>query len=289
MAKNLSQEGGDGRSGPADPYDRAVSAESSRFWLWRLPAAVAIGATLLFAAGFGLALRGAAGRPLGSVPPAPSIDRLPTPRGGGRLLLVLGDSLARGTGDESGRGYAREVFEELKKRGPAEIANLSVNGAESAEVRDLASRPNVRSLAAAADWILLSVGGNDLSHSIPRPGDSGAGDSPLEEVRQAKERYAANLRAILAALREENPAAPIRVLGLYDPFETSQSANRIGASVILGWNAVIAETAVAFPDVLVVPTFDLFERREDRLALDHFHPNRAGYALIASRVLQGLR
>jgi len=266
-----------------------VRFASSRFWLWKLPAAVAAAATLLFAAGFVLALRGAAGHPLGIAPPAPAVERVPTPRGGGRLILVLGDSLARGTGDESGRGFAREVFEELKKRGPVEIANLSVNGAESAEVRDLVERPNVRSLAAAADWILLSVGGNDLSHSVPRPGDSGAGDSPLEEVRQAKERYAANLRAILAALREANPSAPIRLLGLYDPFETAQSSNRIGGSVILGWNAVIAETAIAFSDVLVVPTFDLFERREDRLALDHFHPNRAGYALIASRVLQAIR
>ncbi len=78
------------------------------------------------------------------------------------------------------------------------------------------------------------------------------------------------------------------MLGLYDPFETAASASRIGASVILGWNAIIQETAIGFPGVLVVPTFDLFEGREDRLALDHFHPNRAGYSLITARVLQGL-
>ena len=48
------------------------------------------------------------------------------------------------------------------------------------------------------------------------------------------------------------------------------------------------ETALAYPDVLVVPTFDLFEYRQDRLALDHFHPNRAGYSAIAARILQVL-
>lgn len=261
---------------------------SSRFWLWRLPAAVAVAATLLFAAGFIVALRGAAGRPLGAVPPTPAVGALPTPRAGGRLLLVLGDSIARGTGDESGRGYAREVFEELKKRGPAEIASLGVNGAESDEVRDLVERPNVQSLAAGADWILISIGGNDLSHSVSRPGETDAGGPPVEGVARAKEKYAANLRAILTSLRRANPTAPIRVLGLYDPFESRGSASRIGASVILGWNAVIQETALSFPGVVVVPTFDLFEGREDRLALDHFHPNRSGYSLIAARVLQGL-
>ncbi|MGH9368666.1 MAG: GDSL-type esterase/lipase family protein, partial [Thermoanaerobaculia bacterium] len=66
------------------------------------------------------------------------------------------------------------------------------------------------------------------------------------------------------------------------------SGNRLGASVILGWNSLVQETALAYPDVVVVPVFDLFERRPDRLALDHFHPNRAGYAAIAARILQGI-
>jgi len=261
-------------------------AGSSRFWLWRLPAAVAVVATLVFAAGFALALRGASGRPIGVAPPAPERAALPTPRAGGRLLLVLGDSLARGTGDETGRGFAREVFEDLKKRGPVEIANLAVNGAESDDVRELVESANVQSLAARADWILLSIGGNDLSHSVPRLDGSDAGVSPAEAITRAKEKYASNLRAILTKVREANPTAPIRVLGLYDPFESRESKNRVGESVILGWNSVIQETALGFPKVLVVPTFDLFEGREDRLALDHFHPNRAGYALITARVLQ---
>jgi lysophospholipase L1-like esterase len=265
----------------------AMARFSSRFWLWRLPAAVAVAATAFFGVGLGLAGRSARGKPLGVAPPPPQTTAHATPRAGGRLLLVLGDSLARGTGDESGRGFAREVFDELRKRGPAEAANLAVNGAESDEVRELVGSANVRALAADAAWILVSVGGNDLSHSVTRPGPARAGP-PIEELSRARERYAANLREILAALREANPSAPIRVLGLYDPFESPGSPNRIGESVILGWNSVTQETALAFPNVLVVPTFDLFEGREDRLALDHFHPNRSGYALIATRVLQSL-
>ena len=233
-----------------------MASAASRFWLWRLPAVVGLAATALFAVGFALALRGATGKPIGQAPPAPASGIPAAPRGSGRLLLVLGDSLARGTGDESGRGFGSDLLDALRKRGPAEIANLGVNGAESDEVRDLLEKPNVRSLAASARWIVVSVGGNDLSHAAPR-GDA-APAAPAETLAQARARYAANLRAILAALREANPSAPIRLLGLYDPFETPATAGRIGDSVVLGWNAVMQETALPFSDALVVPTFDLF-------------------------------
>jgi len=263
-----------------------MARASSRFWLWWLPAAVALGATLLFAGGFWLALRSATGRPLGALPPAPSGGARPASKKAGKLLLVLGDSLAHGTGDESGRGFAADVLDALRRRGPVQIANLAVNGAESPEIRDLVEKDNVRSLAASADWILVSVGGNDLSHAAPR-GDSPPA-APAGSLSRARDRYASNLRAILGRLRGSNPSAPIRVLGLYDPFEAGRESNRLGESVILGWNHLMQETALGYSDVLVVPTFDLFEFRPDRLALDHFHPNRAGYSLIATRILQGL-
>ncbi|HYB54411.1 MAG TPA: GDSL-type esterase/lipase family protein [Thermoanaerobaculia bacterium] len=263
-----------------------MSSASSRFWLWRLPAAIGVLATLLFGAGFWIAVRGAVGSPLGEAPPPARPEPESAMKKGGRLLLVLGDSLARGTGDEMGRGFAADVLDGLKKRGPVQIANFAVNGAESTEVKELVERPNVRSVAASADWILLSVGGNDLSHAAPRGGASPA--APVESVARARASFAENLRAILSSLRDANPSAPIRVLGLYDPFEGDGGPSRLGASVILGWNSVLSETALSYRDVVVVPSFDLFQLHPDRLAVDRFHPNRAGYALIAARFLQVL-
>ncbi|MEO8191448.1 MAG: GDSL-type esterase/lipase family protein [Acidobacteriota bacterium] len=257
---------------------------TSRFWLWRLPGVIAAGATILFAAGFWLALRGALGNPIGSPPPAPEAPRAAARNSSKRMLLVLGDSLARGTGDESGRGFGSDVLDVMKKRGPAEIANLSVNGAESAELRDLVAGANVRSLAAAADVIVISIGGNDLSHAVPRGPDIGT--RVIEDISTARRRYAENIRAVLTNLRRANPSVPILVLGLYDPFGGSGPGGRMGASVILGWNTLIEEMALSFPSTLFVPAFDLFEGRTDRLAADRFHPNRRGYAAIATRMAQ---
>ena len=266
---------------------------TSPWLLWRVPAAGAAAAAVLFAAGFWLALRGSTGEPLGQPPPPPVTPSPIVSSSGRRILLVLGDSLARGTGDESGRGFAGDVHDELARKGPVELVNLAVNGAESEDVRQLVGSANVRTLASSATWILLSAGGNDLSHAIPRAG------SPVEALSgaaDARRSFLSNLREILAALRAANPTAPIEVIGLYDPFADTAAAGaasadaaagaRMGASLILSWRSAAEETALSFRNVTVVPTFDLFFQRPDRLSADHFHPNRKGYAAIAARIEQ---
>lgn len=256
----------------------------SRFWLWTAPLAVGIAAALLFGTGFVLALRGATGQPLGE-PPAPKPMATPAAaaKDGVFRILVVGDSLAKGTGDETGKGFAVNVLEAFRKKGPAEITNLAVNGMESPEVLSLVESANVRALAAGARLILVSVGGNDLSHRFTR----GAAPTDIADaVAESRGRYVQNLRAMLAALREANPSARICVLGLYDPFGGEKGSGRVGASVILQWNMLIMETALSFPGVTVVPTFDLFQGRPDRLGADHYHPNAQAYEEIARRMLQ---
>jgi lysophospholipase L1-like esterase len=260
-----------------------MARRTSRFWVWTFPALTGLAAACLFGAGFLIAVYGSIGEPIGEPAPPPRAVPVP-PRDGAFRILVLGDSLAKGTGDETGKGFALDVLDAARRKGRAEITNLAVNGLESPDVRALVETANVRALAGGADLILLSVGGNDLSHAIPRGGGSPAGIA--DAAADAREKFAGNLRAILRDLREANPHAPICVLGLYDPFGEDTGPGRLGASVVLQWNELIAETALSFPGVPVVPTFDLFQGRPDRLSADHYHPNRGGYAEIARRILQ---
>jgi lysophospholipase L1-like esterase len=264
----------------------ARSAPSSaRFWLWTFPLVAGTAAALVLAAGFVLALRGAIGEPIGEAPPPPVQPKPQPARNGERRILVIGDSLARGTGDETGKGFAIDVLQAYRKRGPAELTNLGVGGSESPEIRALAESATVRARAAEADLILVSAGGNDLSHAASALGDASA-TGLADAVGTARDRYVENLRGILRALREANPAAPILLVGLYDPFSGQPGPGRLGSSVIVQWNALAAETALGFPNVAVVPTFDIFQGRPDRLAADKYHPNREGYRRIAERMLQ---
>jgi lysophospholipase L1-like esterase len=260
-----------------------------RLLFWYLPAAAAIAAGAILAAGFIDALAGRTGTP---VPPAPATAAPVVPGPPGSLSLVaLGDSLTRGTGDERGGGYVDAVAEGLRKAGTnVAVTNLAVNGAESSDLLAMLRRTNVRRICAGAGRILLSIGGNDLAHAA----ESARAPQP-EAITRVLDGYRTRLSAILTALRSANPGAPIDVLGLYNPAAAAEPPEpaspaaafaRLGSHVVARWNAAMEETALGFPDVTVIPVFDLFERHPDRLSADRFHPDHRGYQLIAERILQ---
>jgi lysophospholipase L1-like esterase len=196
------------------------------------------------------------------------------------LVVAVGDSLTRGAGE--GPGYAADVAEHLKSTHPrSRLENLAVDGLESGGLKEVVSHPYALSLLSSARVILLSIGGNDLSHAIPRE----VRNLP-EEIVRSRGRLEENLEDILKTLRSANPSARIVMLGLYNPFSSSDSGAAASA-VVVDWNASIEKIALRHR-VQTVPIFDLFEGRPDRLSPDRFHPNRRGYELIADRVMQAL-
>src|ERR1051325_5451092 len=98
-----------------------------------VPLAAAVAAALLFGAGFYSFLRGDSGTPVTVVAPTRIAASAPQSI---IVPLVLGDSLARGTGDETGLGIGGRLVQELRRRRvPVKDAvNLAVNGART---RDL--------------------------------------------------------------------------------------------------------------------------------------------------------
>ena len=139
-----------------------------------------------------------------------------------------------------------------------------------------------------AQLILISIGGNDLTHGLRgRLDEEGAGD--LLEADVALGRASNNLKQILTRLRAANPTAPIRLIGLYNPFEVLPSAEAQVRAQLLSWNNVLERATFDYKDVLVVPVADLFVDRPDRLAGDRFHPGPRGHELIADRLFETLR
>ena len=78
--------------------------------------------------------------------------------------LVLGDSLARGTGDETGLGIGGRLVQELRRRRmPVKDAvNLAVNGARTRDLESQLAGHSVRVLVGEANVIIVSIGGNDV-------------------------------------------------------------------------------------------------------------------------------
>ncbi|WP_159433442.1 SGNH/GDSL hydrolase family protein [Bacillus tuaregi] len=197
-------------------------------------------------------------------------------------VVALGDSLTRGTGDDSGMGYVGLVTEELKERlAPKDIQvyNLGINGQTSAQLLQQLGELNIGRQLAEADVILMTIGGNDLFQQ----GDT-LFDLNLAKVQELQQTFLANLQQIFTFIRQHNPQASVFILGLYNPFidlEDSDTTNKI----VMGWNHATELTTGQFEKIVFVPTFDLFQLSvNEYLYTDKFHPNHAGYQLISDRL-----
>ncbi|HKC24607.1 MAG TPA: GDSL-type esterase/lipase family protein, partial [Thermoanaerobaculia bacterium] len=185
-----------------------------RLTLWLLPAGAGLAAAAVFGYGFSAALSGRLGTPVGSA--AEQAAPTPVPKAENIFRIVaLGDSLTRGAGDEGKGGYPGRVAEALRKRGEkVEVDNLGVDGIETVDLLAKVSLTATKERLAHADLILISIAGNDLTHSVPALGSSSESDPALTALASARR----NLLEALRLVRAANAHAPIRLLGLYDPF-----------------------------------------------------------------------
>ncbi len=245
---------------------------------WYLPLATALFACVVFASGFYSFLRGDIGVPVAVVtshvhaaPPRTAI-----------APLVLGDSLALGTGDESGLGIGGRLVQDLRTahRDVRPIVNLAVNGARTRDLlRQLQSR-NVQTLIGQANVIVISIGGNDLW------GTTDLRNGPLFDPEKVMEGVLDRVSSVVSDVRAANPRARIFLIGLYNPMATVAGGERL-TPLVNRWNAKLLERFAKDPNLTVVPTSDIFSHR-DRLSFDRFHPDDEGYALIARRIAESL-
>jgi len=250
-----------------------------RFLLWHLPISAAVVAVGVFGYGLSAYLRGDTGTPVDFT--AARTERSAAPV---NLVapMILGDSLARGAGDETGLGIAGRLDAELRRRGirARRTYNIAVNGARTPALLALLDRPNVQQLLGQSNLIIVSIGGNDLwggndwrNAAPPDP------DAVMNGVLDGIEH-------VVEKIRRVNPKARIFFIGLYNPFVATPMGSRL-TPLVNRWNARLIEHFGNDPDFTLVQTSDLFSHH-DRLALDRFHPAGEGYELIARRIADAL-
>lgn len=255
-----------------------------RFLFWYLPVGAALFATTVFAYGFIAFLRGDTGSPVDlGLPAGSSSSAVATPAPRDIVApVILGDSLARGTGDESGLGIAGRLDAELRRRHvrARRTYNFAVNGARTNDLLGVLDHENIREMLRQSNVVLVSIGGNDLwggtdwRSAVP-PDPDAAMNEVLTRIETAVER-----------IRAVNPKARIFFVGLYNPFVKTPIGPQL-TRLVHRWNARILEHFASDADFTLVQTEDLFSHK-DRLSLDRFHPNGEGYELIARRVAEGI-
>ena len=245
-----------------------------------MPIGVALIASAVFAAGFYSFVAGDTGEP---VAPAPSrLSPTIQPPRGQVVTLVIGDSLARGTGDESGLGIGGRLAEDLRKsRSDVKPPiNIAVNGARTRDVEEQLKSHNVQVLIAQSNVIIVSIGGNDLW------GGTDWRAVALRDPNAFMGDVLQHVTNVVTTIRAANPTARIFLVGLYNPFVTAPFGKRL-SFFVNRWNAEVTDRFANDPNFTLVETSDLFSHR-DRLSFDRFHPNDEGYALIARRIADSL-
>lgn len=232
--------------------------------------------------------------PLGAMsmePQTPQQNPLPAPAIEAALdVTAIGDSLAKGTGDDTGKGYARRSVELLKKDGAKSklVNNLGINGLTTAKLLPLLDDKGTQYALKKAGVILLSIGGNDLFQGAQQYLNGGS--LPTKKDLEVSVAVAGeNFKKIVEKLVDINPDAQLVYVSLYNPFSDLEGMKDMGNNAVNHWNSMAMRTMNTYERTLIVPTYDLFANNGSiYLSGDHFHPNGEGYQAIAERIVQGL-
>ncbi|MCK9861302.1 GDSL-type esterase/lipase family protein [Paenibacillus sp. ATY16] len=266
--------------------------------LWRIIGISAILSTLLLVAGFGFAVKdmlspkGESFEGSANEPALPAGGKLS--EGKGIAITAIGDSLTKGTGDASGEGYVKQLVELMKQKYPDKSVrlnnNLAVNGLKTNRLAQLLETDKGYSFALKqANIIVFTIGGNDL-FQIASGTSRGktVGELNLDKLKAELPQGLNRLARIVKRLHAINPNAQVVYVGLYNPFYDIPEY-RGGSLQIQQWNDRAYALLHQYPNMTMVPTFDLFENAIGRyLSSDHFHPNHDGYAQIAARISQSM-
>jgi lysophospholipase L1-like esterase len=195
-------------------------------------------------------------------------------------VVLLGDSLAYGTGDEAGKGIGGRLAPELKSRGISDVTatNLGVNGATTTEVAARLEEKDTRAALGHANAIVLSMGANDVRRELREAQTLRA---PLELIDEVLR----NIQTVVAELHRINPAAHVFILGAYAPVQ-HERASVLLAPLVAMWDATLVAQFASDPLVEVVRLSDIVDRPERLSRIDGFHPGGDAYQEAAHRIAE---
>ncbi len=201
-------------------------------------------------------------------------------------VLIMGDSIAYGTGDEKERGISTYLVNYLKPQTTKKVSadNIAVNGLESAGLLDMLPNEKPQALTAAADMVVISIGGNDLREVRSRD------NTPVDanEYQAIEQAYLNNLKDILQTIRKINPDTYIVFVGLYNPYEGEASSPE-DTSFMNTWNYNTQKLFESDDRTIYVPTYDLFKYNLKRfISPDGLHPNALGYQAVSNRIAKSV-
>ncbi len=162
----------------------------------------------------------------------------------GGVVVALGDSLTYGTGAQLGEDWPSVV----SRRCSCTIINKGVPGDTTA---DAYARLEADVLALNPNMVIVGLGGNDILQQHPR------------------EQMFKNLRQVVDEVQKSG--AMVVILGL--------NGFPLGGNLTSGYSDLAKQTGSVYVPNILGGIFT-----DSRLKSDQFHPNAAGYELMAEKI-----
>lgn len=213
---------------------------------------------------------------------AKTIDK---PKNNAYNILSMGDSIANGTGDETGRGFADYYAQSYKKdtSKAVNVNNIAVNGDVSDGLSQIVRNKSTSPIIESANLIFISIGGNEIKQ-FANSNDI----SSLAGIKSVESHYLSNLGNVIKKIRSENSNCTIVFIGLYNPFGDDITQDKLG--LLDDWNYETQKLISDDSNGVYIPTYDLFKYNMKKyLTIDNFHPNSEGYKAIARRIIETLK
>ena len=198
-------------------------------------------------------------------------------------ILIMGDSIALGTGDEKGKGFSTNLLDNLRPQTTKVLSvdNIAINGLQSDGLMEQLKEEKPKALLAGSDLVVISIGGNDLRELRRSQNSTTLIQNGFKTIEDA---YLKNLQEIFGTIRKYSPESYIVFVGLYNPYE--KDATSIEDTKYMNtWNYDTQKLFEADDRAIFIPTYDIFKYNLSRfIAADGLHPNSLGYQEVAKRI-----
>ncbi|WLD95283.1 GDSL-type esterase/lipase family protein [Alkalihalobacillus sp. AL-G] len=199
-------------------------------------------------------------------------------------VIGLGDSLTKGSGDKTDKGYIQPVSQYIRESTNEEVSlkNFGIHGYPSNKLVKKMQDEEVQKHIEEADYVFVTIGGNDILDIV----EYNFFSLNMDVFDAGLERYRKNLFVIIQSIRSQNPDAEIYLVGIFNPFHNFfQDIDEVD-HVIEEWNNTIELVAELNGNTTYIPVQDLFigEDSKDLFSSDKLHPNHQGYLKMAERI-----
>lgn len=196
-------------------------------------------------------------------------------------VVVIGDSLASGTGDESGQGIAGRLPAELRRRhsGPNEVQSFGAAGGTVEGIRTAMKEQSVRDAIYIADAVVVSAGSHGTFQSADRR------KRAIEHRDEVARETLQKITGVVGDVRSINPDAEVLVLGGYNPIPDQPQSAGMG-QYVQTWDALLQNHFGSDSYVGIVKISDILNGGQKLSPIDHYHPSGASYGEISQRIAE---